>query len=805
MALFIVAAAGLAGWATTRPQVPLLIPRSPARWIVFPLKPVDSPRMYIDLPARFRHAFNVDALPAKATLRIRAMRRFRIDLNGQRVGETDPNDNWKSVRPFDVSALLRPGDNRIEVQVANDLGPSALWLALQSPDGRVLAATRDTWQVSCAGSVWVDARDAADFPSGAELWPPVARAPPGAALGVIVVIGAVLALVAVAVVRSWDHPRLFIAVTVTVWVALFANNAGVLHPVIGYDAEPHLAYVQYLLDHHRLPQADEGFEMNQPPLYYAVSAAALGVCGLDTLDPGAAYVLRAIGLIAGVATVLLVYAALGRIFPDDPRRAAMGWLLAAALPVHLYLHQYITNEWLMATFVTAAIYLTLRIITERACSWRMSIGLGACLGAALLTKMTALIPMGVMWLALAWAFAGQRRDYMRVLAAPVLIALALAGWHYARTWAHTGSPFITANDPTSSYIWWQDPGYATPGFYLQFGRVLVEPFYVGFTSYPDGFYSTLFGDAMFGSKPPDVAPAWNLHVMSACYALSLLPMAALLIGTVLCAARFCRKPDPITAMLLLLPALMLAAMVMFSLRIANYGCSKVFYGLSAVIPCCALAAWGLDWLMRRGRAARFVTGVWLAAWALGAVASFWIVRGSDQTAVSRAAALVQVKQIRDAVPWLDRAIAVTPDHRTARTAMTTLLGQSNRPDDAAQHVNVLLHAYPADADVQWIAGWLADRRGRGDEAIAHARRALELAPDHPKAQLLLAELLERAGQTDEAIDAYRRTLLRNPDDRHTHFALARLYAATGQSRPASFHQRYADEMERRIGYFPWSR
>src|ERR1035441_10547311 len=113
-----------------------------------------------------------------------------------------------------------------------------------------------------------------------------------------------------------------------------------------------------------------------------------------------------------------------------------------------------------------------------------------CLGAALLTKSTALLVVPVVLGALAYkevqslkskvqsrCTTGQASEAGKgvgrlgvVLAACVVVC----GWHYARLWANYGSPLIGVWDPRLGSSWWQDDGYRTGAFYLRFGAVLAH-------------------------------------------------------------------------------------------------------------------------------------------------------------------------------------------------------------------------------------------------------------------------------------------------------------------------------------------
>jgi len=70
------------------------------------------------------------------------------------------------------------------------------------------------------------------------------------------------------------------------------------------------------------------------------------------------------------------------------------------------------------------------------------------------------------------------------------------------------------------------------------------------------------------------------------------------------------------------------ALSYMSLVVPSGGQSKAFYGLPALVPFCAMGAWGLSILGGRNRCWRFILSVLLGLWAINSIASFWIVRSS---------------------------------------------------------------------------------------------------------------------------------------------------------------------------------
>ena len=62
------------------------------------------------------------------------------------------------------------------------------------------------------------------------------------------------------------------------WLVLSAYNIGQLPWRFGYDMNKHLEYVQYIAERHRLPLANQGWELFQPPLFYLLEVPVYALC-----------------------------------------------------------------------------------------------------------------------------------------------------------------------------------------------------------------------------------------------------------------------------------------------------------------------------------------------------------------------------------------------------------------------------------------------------------------------------------------------------------------------------------------------
>ena len=203
--------------------------------------------------------------------------------------------------------------------------------------------------------------------------------------------------------------------------------------------------------------------MFHPPLCYIISALALSLFNLTTADPSAILLLRALTMLLGIAQFVLVFAALRLIFPNRPNLQLVGGGLAAFLPMQLYMSHYPTNETLAALLVSASLYFALRMAKPGAATWKSYWVLGLLIGAALLTKATAVLAVPFIVVALGRQLAIEKASFTRwagTLGSMLLIATLICGWHYIRI-SQYGSPIIGGSDPVTGVFWWQDDGYHT--------------------------------------------------------------------------------------------------------------------------------------------------------------------------------------------------------------------------------------------------------------------------------------------------------------------------------------------------------
>ena len=767
--------------ARNDPSINFLSRDKRAEWIVFPAALDARAYGFASLDATFRREFTLENHPAAAQMSVRAMRRAEVKINGTPV-PFPPNSNWKKIASIDVAAQLHPGTNVIEARVVNHNGPPALWLSLTTEKLRL--PSDQSWEASFTGSSWRRAelatRPKAPGPGnplagGQHTFEALKRVWPFWLLFAVIAGTAILVWR-----RNFRKPTsaretIVLLILAGLWLLLFWNNDRLLPLHRGFDSRPHLDYINYIQQHRSVPLPSEGWEMYQPPLYYLIAAASLSVWHLSVDDQTSTYVLRWLGAFFGIAGFVLVFVTLRFLLPI--RAAFIGLLLAAFLPMHLYMAHYVTNEMLAATLATAALYFCLRLLKSDAPGPLQFAWVGLALGAAMLTKATGVLLLPIVLAAIAGKLFAARVGMvvaLRNLALLLAVCFAVCGWYYARIWLKFGTPLVGNWDVISGFTWWQEPGYHTVADYVRFGRSLADPFFSGLAGVADGVYSTLWGDGL-GGGVSSLAIVWNQNQLVAGYLLALIPTALILVGTVVAITRFIRQPSSELFLLLSFSAVIAAGLVFMTLKIPSYAQAKAFYGLAALTPLCFFGALGWETLTLSRPRWQFVSSIFLLVWAMNSFASYWIVFSASQHLYVAKALSTQGK-MDDAADEAARAVQADSSNAVARGFHALSLNQQGRADEAVKQGERAIELDPKNSDVHLDLA-VSIKQSDVERSISEARRAIELGPENSLAYQFLMNSLLELRRYKEATELGRESLVIAPYNPDAHLILGAAMAA----------------------------
>lgn len=631
---------GLVARLPSDPGAALLVPAGGAEWIHLPVEASPHHHASRARVTSFRLETSFERPPAHARLQVAALRAYELRVNGALVRRSREGDApWARPESVDVGGLLRPGPNRLRVDVVNAKGPPAL--RLSSPDldvatgPRWLARDRDGDQTPAG---WRPASAAAQRSGFA-----ISEAFPTAWEGLLGQAPLLLACFALGFAACladahgwlrWRGRQLDAAELRWLLLAAFAlvcaRNLLRLPLYVGMDATSHTNYVAFVAERGTLPFAGDGAQMFQPPLFYALAAPCYRLFTSLFGDAQARMALRVLPMLAGLGLVELAYRCAVLLFPErrDLRMAAC--VVGGLLPVNLYMAQVVGNEplsGLLTASVTLLCFHWLRDAPPLATD-RRALLLGAVFGLALLTKVTVLLLLPAVSLALFWSThrAGGLQRSLRASGLFALAVLLVAGWYFARNWLELGVPYVGAWDPSlvsapARDLGWQHPGYRVPGDVLHFGRALVRPVYAATAGFWDALHSTLWLDGyLSGAALAAAAPPWQPELHSALALLSL-PLAAAILAGALRALLGRDASDTPALFAVVALASFVAAMLYLHLRVPTFSNAKASYTLG-LLPCYALlAARGAQPLLR-GTLSRCVAAGTLAAWAAAACGAF---------------------------------------------------------------------------------------------------------------------------------------------------------------------------------------
>ncbi len=623
-------------WAGSRPDYSVLRRSPDARWIRLPEPANPNARAIFPRIATFRLAFVARQGDGPIIITVAGLHGCRISLNGHPLLPPGERAEWYRPQTIDLTHRLLPGRNELEAVVENTDGPPVFRLAC---DRRPDLSTPGGWLVSRDGRHWfAPQRAAARKPF------PVTSAYPSAWQGLTKRWGLLveLALLALGVLllgrvrmregksgpREWLSPGRFRWLLLGMYAVLCVHNLLKLAPGIGFDVPAHHSYIDFLLKHHRLPLATDGWQMFEPPLFYGLGALVKTLAGWVMPAGKAVGWIRIVPMACGAGMIEICYRMARLIFPKDATLQRIAIAVGGFLPVNIYMSQYVGNEPLEAFLSALALYLGLRLLCrdQRGHATTEALALGLVLGLALLAKVNAvllLVPLGLMVYLADRRGDGSRRRAVGGMAVMAAGCAAVSGWYYLRNWILLGRPFVGGWAARPGMGWWQDPGYRMAGDLLAFGHALTRPVYSAVTGCWDGLYSSLWLDGYLGSltSKPSV-PFWNPDLLAGAAVLAV-PLCLLLIWGII------RSLEPGTGckrtgirFLVACGVLYLAAIVALYVRVPSYAGAKASYALALAPAAGLLAAFGAEPLIGRP-SRRTVLFAYLFCWVGTVYCTYW--------------------------------------------------------------------------------------------------------------------------------------------------------------------------------------
>lgn len=622
------------------PKVVWLSGEAGAQWIRFDNRP--SPKAsWAELMTRdFRTVVEVPPNTTDAVLTVRAFRAAAVFWDGEMLqSPRDPEQwsDWKQAREVPLAGRLEPGPHELRIRVLNDTGPPAVLAYCR----KLGISSGPEWEARADGDEWSSAIDVDDLrPTEiSRQFPPVYEVVleqlPLLA-GIWLLIGAATFVIDARKehLGRWGSFALSVKtfrwVLLGLWTVLALNNHWKLPIETGFDVDAHWEYVEYILQHGRIPLAPEGWQMFQSPLYYLLTAVFFKTLSFFLDSETAAWSTRLIPLACGVLQVEVCYRGSRHVFPGRNDLQCLGLVLGSLIPMNLFMNQGFGNESLNSLFSAAVVAVGFKLLHEphsaRSAKWQIVLGL--FLGLGLLSKVTPLLLVPPCFVILLYVLYRDGLPLGSIVAGCARTAVTcglVTGWYYVRNVYYLGKPFIGGWDASREIVWWQMPGYRTLHQFTRFGESLEYPVYASYKSFWDGVYTSFWLDGNLSSIVYyDYRPPWNYDFMLAGAWLAVLPTIAILLGG--CSTLW-RKADSTRDCLVFAVvciAIYFAALIDMNLSVPFYSHARAMVTLG-LIPCyAALGAAGFD-LMTRNRLARAAVYGFVGCWAVFAYVAFFVV------------------------------------------------------------------------------------------------------------------------------------------------------------------------------------
>lgn len=439
------------------------------------------------------------------------------------------------------------------------------------------------------------------------------------------------------------------------------------HYTWNYDSQSHWDVVEWMLRFGAVPNTETLYEGYHPPLFYALSAWLV-------TEGWTRPTMVAVPVGLGIVRLALIWLGFELHLPRFRIARIVGLALAAVLPASVHMDGMLFGEGLSCLIHTLILILMpFALRREGSFRWVLALWLGVLFGLAFLTKISALVTLGALGLAVGLEFVLIDRPLPLRLkrATPWLLTLAVAvgmsSWYFAQNVRQYDKPLVTSFElqydkfrvakalespvldrrPLGYVFGWTDDIYLYPyhpagssGTYRFFPVALVT----AVVDYWDfGFAG--YEEAVPGGPPPGRLHAWRYPEISLAAVFGgTLALIATLIAWVCAAVHVFRTRNIAHLALIAAPLLAVVAALQFavSFPIEHNGVIKATYMMFAAPPLFALFGLAVDWTTRSP--ARWALTVILAL-ALGAIGWYSL----------------QCRLTRN-LPWEPKTVQLTVNH-----------------------------------------------------------------------------------------------------------------------------------------------
>jgi len=346
--------------------------------------------------------------------------------------------------------------------------------------------------------------------------------------------------------------KIFLVILLIASGYLFWHNISIYNPKNGFDGEGHINYINYILTNHRLPQPHEGWELSQPPVYYLL-AAPLQSFGIKPQ-------------VIDVASFFIIALFLFRM-----TRSYLAILAFAALPMANYLVPLVTNEYLSGLMGIVLLLILLRLSISKEKDRHLQILLTIIFALAFYTKVTALMFIPLIPLAL---FLKKDKKWISRSAILIAICTALVSPLMINNFVRYGKPLVI-NDDYVEFSGKTDN--RDLEFFFGTSWILKPDLYDAHSySFVGGLWNTLWHDGEHVTTPAEgfQAKPFLLWLMG----------FPLLVISVFGLVKFIKENRRQGILLVSYLALSLIVLVLYNFRLPYNNVLKTFFVFPVVVP-----------------------------------------------------------------------------------------------------------------------------------------------------------------------------------------------------------------------------
>ncbi len=157
--------------------------------------------------------------------------------------------------------------------------------------------------------------------------------------------------------------------------------------------------------------------------------------------------------------------------------------------------------------------------------------------------------------------------------------------------------------------------------------------------------------------------------------------------------------------------------------------------------------------------------------------------------------LRQLGQPLDAIPHLQRALELQPTFAQAHNNLGVALMEANRPGEGMAQFEEALRLNPRYAQACFNLGLALANTGHPPEAIEHFARAVQLDPNYGEAELNWAVGLTITGRFTAAVPHFERAIQLEPNSSEAHGLYGRALAEAGRNDQANAQYREAARLK----------